>query len=325
MTLDHYEGTALQLLAEYRSFAAGVSESPGLKPLHRAAFHWPPHPVALDYHVQANEWSETTELEIEGERHAVQLAYTRNGVFGRMPDFGNDARADSAEKVLKALSAGVRPLFKRQTEIATLLGRSGRYTGRISDLTPFDLVRLLFASDRDISHQACIEIESHASTAVFGPTLIAVLTDQRHPNRRGAQWAVLDLFEDLPSYFPTAEAQSPAIEAIRDLMWEAPDDFARTIYKAGVVLGGHICTEASAAVLLECFDAPSKFARRSAIHASFHLVEWMPESRDAVLAGLARCATSDPEGVLQAYAEGIASDIKRGLSDHVDDVFFPEE
>ncbi|MBL8048333.1 MAG: hypothetical protein JNJ45_06590 [Chthonomonas sp.] len=325
MPLGQYEITALELLAEFQKFSAGVISGPALKPANRSAFHWPPHSVAVDYHVQASEWTETLDLEIEGERHAVRLAYTRNGVFGQMPDFGNDARADSAEKVLKKLAEGVKPLFRRQRELATLLGLPGRYTERISTLSPVGLVRLLYAADRDISHQACVEIESHASTAVFGPTLVAVLSDTSHPHRRAAQWAVLDLFEDLSSYFPSVEAQAAAIEAIRNLMWEAPEDYARTIYKAGVVLGGHICTEASAAVLLECFEAPSKFARRSAIHASFHLVEWMPEAKDAVLAGLQRLAESDPDGILQAYADGMASDIARGLTDHIDDVFFPEE
>lgn len=42
------------------------------------------------------------------------------------------------------------------------------------------------------------------------------------------------------------------VDAISRLMKEdSQDDIARTIYKAGVVLGGHLCTEEAADALLE--------------------------------------------------------------------------
>ena len=43
--------------------------------------------------------------------------------------------------------------------------------------------------------------------------------DDRHPHRRSAQWCVLDMFEDLPSFCPTGEDQQAAIHAIQGLMW----------------------------------------------------------------------------------------------------------
>lgn len=330
MPLDQSSVSALELLGDFQKFwAEAVRNHPeGVmpnKPGPRVPLKWPPPSVALEFHVQAADWTERLELEVEGEKHLVELAYTRSGVFGRFTDFGNDARADSAEKVLRALANGVRPWLKQQREIGQLLGSEGTRPYRSSDCSPIGLVRLLYAVDRDISHYARLEIESHASMALFGPTLLAILADRRHPQRRAAQWAVLDLMEDLRSFFPTDVSQEHAIEAIRDLMWDATDDFARTIYKAGIVLGGHVCTITSAEALLECLHAPSRYGRRSAIHACFHLNEWMPELKERIATELERVAQEDPEGILRGYAEAMAEDIRNDRFDHFDDVFFPEE
>ncbi|MFX8988315.1 hypothetical protein ABTN23_19740, partial [Acinetobacter baumannii] len=70
--------------------------------------------------------------------------------------------------------------------------------------------------------------------------LLEILRDREHPMRRIAQWCVLDLFEDLPSYFPDDEGQKQAVDAMSGLLWDAEDDYARTVFKAGVVLGGHV-------------------------------------------------------------------------------------
>src|SRR5207244_1266378 len=110
----------------------------------------------------------------------------------------------------------------------------------LRELTPLDLLKLLYCEDRDVANEAKTEIELNASNHAFFPSLVHVLRDRLHPNRRSAQWCVLDLFEDLPSYCDSSQDEVAAVDAMKTLIWDAEDDFARTIYKAGVVLGGHL-------------------------------------------------------------------------------------
>lgn len=89
------------------------------------------------------------------------------------------------------------------------------------------------------------------------------------------------------------EREEAAVKAIRDLIWDAEDDYARTIYKAGVVIGGHLSEKYGAPVLLECLKCPSKFGRRSAIHGLFHVVEWVPAQRNDIVAAIRAAADAE--------------------------------
>ena len=133
------------------------------------------------------------------------------------------------------------------------------------------------------------------------------------------------MFEDLPSFCPNEDTQAQAVIAIRNLVWNAADDYARTIYKAGVVLGGHVCTPQAAEAILECVRAPSKFGRRSAIHASFHLAEWMKEYKTQILVTLDEAATEDSEPLLREFAASMARDVRTGAYEHMTEPGFPEE
>lgn len=325
MPTDTHEMSAFELLSATLTWLNGTRSGPLVRPRPRIPFVWPPHSISSDFHVQANEWQPGGTLEIEGQLFPFQIARTPHGLFGRVEKLWNEAKTETEDKLPAKLKQSAEPFFYRQREIARLIGSKERYEGRISDLSPANLIRLLYSEDRDISHDACVEIETHASLALFAPTLIAILADDKHPYRRHAQWCVLDLFEDLPSYCPTPEAQAPAIEAIRQLIYNSTDDWGRTIYKAGVVLGGHICTEESAGAVLNCLQAPSKHGRRSAIHASFHLAEWMPEQQELIVHALESVSKSDPEELLRNYAQAMLRDVISGESDHVSDVVFPEE
>jgi hypothetical protein len=305
------------------ALAGGVTRA--LKPSQRVKFHWPPHPVSYSYHVLASDWTGCTELIVDGETFEVETARTSNGVFGRIPDLWIEERGDTQEHMLHNLGHSLEPLFKRQRAINRALEAIGRFTGHLRDLEPFDLIKLLYCEDRDVASDARSEIEKRASSGLFLPVLLAVLDDRRHPNRRSAQWCVLDLFEDLGSFCHTQEESASAITSIKALIWEAEDDYARTIYKAGVVLGGHIPYLFGGPALLECLNAPSKIGRRSAIHGLFHVVEWMPDARTQVVEALKHVAAVDPEPILREYARLMADDIASGDFDHVPDVVFPEE
>ena len=137
--------------------------------------------------------------------------------------------------------------------------------------------------------------------------------------------APFDLFEDLPSYCVSEADEVQAVVAMKDLIWSAEDDYARTIYKAGVVLGGHIPYVYGGPTLLECLAAPSRIGRRSAIHGLFHVVEWIPEMRDRVVLALRSVAASDPEPALREFADLMASDIAEGANDHIQEPLFPGE
>lgn len=303
---------------------SGGSTAP-IKPGHRIPFHWPPHSVSADFHVLPSDWTGRATMVVDGESFDVQVARTPYGVFGRCEQFWNDARGESVEQMLAALAESCRPLFARQRAIARAIGMPGRYEGHIRDLGAPELLALLYCSDRDAASLARVEIESLASSGVFGPALIMILRDDRHPYRRTAQWNVLDMFEDLPSFCRTEAEQADAIQAIRDLIWSAPDDYGRTAYKAGVVLGGEICTDPAADALIACIAAPSRIGRRSAIHAAFHLAEWRPERTAEIVSALRRQSSEDEEPLLREFAGSIADDIEAGATEHMTEPLFAGE
>lgn len=294
------------------------------KPGHRVTFHWPPHhPVSYEYHVAAREWKEVAGFEADGETFEVQVARTAHGVFGRSEELWHEARAETLEEMLRKLREEVEPLFARQRAIARALGQTGRFKGHVRDLAPLDLLRLLFCDDRDVAHDAMTEIETHASTGLFLPSLLEILHDRTHPMRRSAQWCVLDLFEDLPSFASTEDEEARAVKAMADLLWDAEDDYCRTVYKAGVVLGGHVSGKLGCPALLGALGAPSRIGRRSAIHGLYHVVEWSPDMRDVVVWALTGTAKDDAEPILRRYAADMARDIAQS-ADHVPDPVFAD-
>lgn len=295
-----------------------------VRPGHRVPFEWPPAPVSFDYHVSGTQFQTPVTIQIDGEDFDAQIAETPHGVFGRIEHLWNEARGDSVDAVLEKLKSEAWPLLFRQRQISILLGQKNRFLGSIDALGPGDLLKLLFAPDRDIAHEAMMAIDRSASSHLYGPALIAILNDKTHPYRRSAQWYVLDLFEDLPSYC-SGQLESDAIQAMRALIWDAKDDFARTTYKAGVVLGGHVCTDEAATALLDCFHSPSKIGRRAAYHASFHLAEWCPERREMIAEKLRIAINEEIEPILKEYCTSMARDVANADPDHVADPIFPEE
>lgn len=320
------EDTVRQL-REYveRSVEANGGSSQARKPAHRIKFHWPPHPVSYSFHVLATDWTGSASFEAYGETFEVQVARTPFGVFGRAPDLWHEERGDSPEEMLQRLRETCEPLFQRQMAISRALERPGRFTGHVRDLSSVDLLKLLYCEDRDVANEARSEIETHASNRIFFPALVAVLSDRRHPNRRSAQWCVLDLFEDLPSFCDTPDEELAAVQAMKGLIWDAEDDYARTVYKAGVVLGGHIPDAYGGPTLIECLSAPSRIGRRSAIHGLYHVVEWVPDMQEEVVSALRRRSEADPDETLRRYAAAMAEDIERADGDHEQDPIFPEE
>ncbi|MBX3097344.1 MAG: hypothetical protein KF812_10820 [Fimbriimonadaceae bacterium] len=319
--------TAEQVCEAVRAYLAPfqANPEPARRPGNRIAFSWPPHAVSHDFHVLPEQWTDSAILRIEDEETPVQIAHTDNGVFARSEKYWHEARGRTIDEVLVRLADGLQPLLDRQHAIADTLNWVGRFTATIRELDPASQVILLYCPDRDVGHEAMHEIEMHASTGCFGPALVEVLKDNSHPWRRCAQWCVLDMFEDLPSFFPAKEDQDAAVKAIGGLMWDAPDDHARAIYKAGVVLGGHVCTSAASQTLLGCLEAPSRVARRSAIHALFHTAEWMPELRDQILDKLRNHGATESDPLLRTFSYQIADDIEAGGVDHVVEPVFAEE
>ena len=320
-------GTLVEELRAYIEHAlsrTGGDTTP-IKPSHRVPFHWPPHPVSFDYHVLPSDWSSRAQIKMHGEVFDVVVAKTSVGVFGKCERLWNEARGETMEEMLANLAQGCEPYFERQFAIGRTIGIGGRYGGLLQDLAPIDLVKLLYCEDRDVAHEAHTIIETRASSGVYSDVLVEVLRDRKHPARRIAQWCVLDMFEDLPAFFPTTQGQNGAVEAIKGLIWDAEDDHARTIYKAGVVLGGHVCTEAAASALIDCVAAPSRVGRRSAIHAVFHLNEWMPSRKGQILTKLRNAASNDPEPLLAEFARCMVRDIEDGSYEHVTEPVFPDE
>jgi len=296
-----------------------------VRPSHRIPFRWPPHAISYDFHVLPSDWTGKAALELYGDRFEVGIARTASGVFGRLEGVWNEAKGESEEEILRLLAEGAEPFFARQFAIAHCLGKTARFEGTLRDLTEADLVKLLYCPDRDVAHDAQTEIEKHASTGIFTDALTLILKDRTHPHRRSAQWCVLDMYEDLPTFCKTKAQETEAILAIRDLIFEADDDYARTIYKAGVVLGGHICTHEAADALITCLKGPSKFGRRSAIHAVFHLAEWLPSRRGEIVTALKNVVSDDPEPILQHFAASIARDVDAGSVEHMTEPVFADE
>lgn len=322
--------SSTEIVDELKRFIdASLAEAGGdptpLRPSHRVPFHWPPHPVSFDYHVLPSDWTSKAQFEAHGETFDVQVAKTGVGVFGKCERLWNEARGKTLEEMLTNLKEGCEPYFQRQFAIGKAIGTGKRYDGLLQDLPPVALVKLLYCSDRDVAHEAHTIIETRASSGLYSDALVAILDDRKHPNRRTAQWCVLDLCEDLPAFFPKTSDQNRAITAIKDLMWEAEDDYARTIYKAGVVLGGQICTDPAADALVSIISAPSKTGRRAAIHAVFHLAEWMPSRKGQILTKLRNAATEDPEPLLREFASFMVRDIEAGATEHATEPVFPEE
>lgn len=309
-------------LAEY---LASVPAGELVKPGPRVKFRWPPHPPSYAFQVHASDWSGNTRAVIRGEEFEVRVARTTHGVFGRCESLWVEGHGADEASMLKNLAKEAEPLFQRQLAIASVLGLASRFTGHIRDLPPSSLVKLLYCRDRDVASEAQTEIETHASSHVFFEALLSILLDRRHPFRRSAQWCVLDLFEDLASFTDGPDDESRALEAIKSLIWDATDDYARTIFKAGVVLGGHLAHEQGGRILIQCLQAPSKIGRRSAIHGLFHTVEWFPNLRSEVLAGLRQVAASDPESLLRDFASEMADDIEQDNYDHVLEPTFSDE
>jgi len=295
------------------------------KPAHRVKFHWPPHPVSYSYHVLASDWTGTATFEERGRTYTVEVATTPYGVFGRCQAIWLEARGDTVDDMLAQMRIAAEPLFQRQLLINRTLEREGPFVDYVRDLPAIDLIKLLYCEDRDVANDARIEIETHPANDSFTPALIAILRDRSHPNRRSAQWCVLDLFEDLNSFCRTHEAQVEAVQAMRDLLWDAEDDYARTVYKAGVVLGGHLPHMLGGPALLECLDAPSRIGRRSAIHGLFHVVEWMPSMRDEVVLALQRAADREEDPQLKEFARLMSRDIAHGDYDHIPEPIFSDE
>ena len=320
----------LQLKAELEAWveqevAHQAGDHRAIKPGHYQPWRWPLHPISYDFHIPASEWHGQATLTYEGETFAVAVARTPWGVFGRCEDLRAEGRGETEAEMLESLLDTCEPLFERQNEVGQLLGLSGRYRGRMRDLEARQLLRLFYSQDRAIAHDAQKELETKGGLATDGPALISILNERRHRHRRTAQWLVLDLFEDIKGYFPYPQTESEAVQAIGNLMRDAEDDYARTIYKAGVVLGGHICTEESAELIISLMSAPSRIARRSSMHAIFHLCEWMPTRKEQVAETLTTAAQSDPEPMLREYCKGLIRDIENERIDHIAEPIFPDE
>jgi hypothetical protein len=316
---------ARELQTYIQEFVTKAGSSKAIKPDHRVKFSWPPHPISYSYHVLASDWTGSTSFASHGEEFPVMVAKTPHGVFGKSAPIWLESRGDTLESMLKKMAADAEPLLKRQFVIAECLGRDGRFKGTVRELAAIDLLKLLYCKDRDVANDAQREIETHARSGLFTPALIAVLNDRQHPNRRSAQWCVLDMFEDLPSFASKEPDEVAAIAAMKGLIWDADDDYARTAFKAGVVLGGHVPSSHGGPVLLQCLDTPSKIGRRSAIHGLYHVVEWLPEMRDQVVAALRSQSAKDPEPLLRSYAKAMAEDIEQDNAEHFQEPMFPDE
>ncbi|MFI5387646.1 MAG: hypothetical protein ACHQ50_16175, partial [Fimbriimonadales bacterium] len=165
------------------------------RPAHRVKFHWPPHPVSYSYHVLASDWTGSTTFQAYGQTYEVQVATTPYGVFGRCNAIWLEARSDTVDGMIHEMILAAEPLFHRQLLISRTMELEGLFTGHVRDVQPEGLLKLLYCEDRDVANDARIEIETHTNSHQFTAALIYILRDTRHPNRRSAQWCVLDLFE----------------------------------------------------------------------------------------------------------------------------------
>lgn len=312
-------------LLDYIARTAAARGSVAVNPPHRIRFQWPPHPVSYEYHVLASDWTGKTTFEAHGETFEVEVARTPFGVFGRCNAIWLEARGESEPEMLKAMKKSAEPFFARQLAISKCLERPGRFTGELRDLLPLDLLKLFYCEDRDVANAAHEFVELSHYRHLYFPALCAILQDRLHPWRRSAQWCVLDLFEDLPAFIDSPEDEVLAVQSIMSLIWEAEDDYARAVYKAGVVLGGHIPHRKGGQALLECLEAPSLVGRRSAIHGLFHVCEWVPEMEPKVVQALREHAKKEVNPQLSIFAFAMAEDIERGGLDHTPEPVFAFE
>jgi len=306
-----------------RVVARRGGDTTAIRPDHRRKFHWPPHPVSYEFHVHPSDFTGLTSFQAYGETFPVKVARTPHGVFGRCQDLWHEDRGDTEEEMLANLRASSEPLLARQRLINETLERPGRFTGIIGELEALDKIKLLYCSNRDVAHEARVQIEKRASDFRWVPALLSILQDERHPHRRSAQWCVLDLFESFPAFVVESELERRAVAAIEHLMATAPDDYARTIYKAGVVLGGHLPYRYGGDALLRLTTASSRIGRRAAIHGLYHVVEWVPERKNEIVTALRN--HQDPEPLLVEYAVALAKDIEDGEIDHVVEPAFEDE
>lgn len=304
---------------------AGGGSTRAIKPGHRVKFKWPPAAVSREYNIHSSDWAESAEFEAHQELFPVVVARNAHGVFGKCESLWLEAMGTDVPHMLKRMRDSAEPLFKRQFAISNALGQSGRFKGSIRDLGPLDILKLLYCEDRDVANSARIEVETNAKGHLYTPSLIVILKDRRHPNRRIAQWCVLDLFEDLPTYVSHPEEEQDAVRAMKSLLWDAEDDYARTVFKAGTVLGGHIQTQEATDALLDCLLAPSRIGRRSAIHALFHVVEWQPNLKDRVVDALRHHVEVETDRHLKEFARAMAQDLTEGAFDHIPEPIFPDE
>ena len=86
-----------------------------------------------------------------------------------------------------------------------------------------------------------------------------------------------------------------------------------------------ISNDIAADALLDCLNAPSRFGRRSAIHACFHLAEWLPSRQEEIADRVRQVSVDDPDELLRDFALYIAKDIETNASQHVDEPFFADE
>lgn len=316
----------LKGLREYITLAAAsYGTTQAVRPPHRIKFHWPPHPVSYEYHVLSSDWTGETSFVAHGEMFHVQVAKTTFGVFGRCPELWNDAKADTEEEMLAKLQESAEPLFRRQLAIAKTIGRQNRFKGDLRELPPLDILKLFYCEDRDVANSAHEIVEVSKFRAHYFPSLCHILKDRTHPWRRSAQWCVLDLFEDLPSFIKSEQDEIDAVEAMKSILMDAEDDYARTVYKAGVVLGGHLPHRLGGMALLQCLESPSIVGRRSAIHGLFHVCEWVPELTDGVVHRLREHGKQEGDPQLAIFSFAIAEDILRGTIDHTPEPVFAFE
>ncbi len=284
-----------------------------VRPGHRRQFSWPNRSVSAQYHVRASEFTRKIRWEIHGEAFDVAVAETPFGLFAKCDALKAEAKGSTEPQLLKNLAQEVEPLFARQFAISRTLGLSRRFEGEIHELDPIQLVRLLYCSDRDVANTAMTNIDAHAKSGIYTAALIKILLDETHPNRRIAQWCVLDIFEDLPNICVNDAQMSEAIEAIAAFMKRAPDDYARAVYKAGDVLGDHLASDAAAEALFDVLEhGEQPFGRRSAIHGLIHLCEWLPQYKNEAVRRLTAAADGDPEPLLRDYAANTIRDIEEG-------------
>ncbi len=323
------EKVAQSLAASIREFIDAYAAASGTSNVfptgHRIPFHWPPHPISYNYLLHESDWRGEIEADLQGESFKIELANTTYGVFGRCSELWVEALGPTTEDMLVKLRKVVDPLFKRQMQIANCLGLDRRFQGHLNELAPLQLLKLLYCPDRDVANDAHTVLETLPNKRDFLPALVEIIGDHLHEHRRSAQWCVLDMFEDLPSFCETEADEVGAIAAITDLIKGAPDDFARTIYKAGVVLGGHLPDKNGGPALLDCLQAPSKYGRRSAIHGLFHVVEWDNDMRADVVSALQDVAKMDSEPQLREFARLMANDIESGSQDHIPEPVFEDE